>query len=534
MVDNLLAEPGAGHPPGDRGNDGVPRGELGATDDAATAGVSGFELIASILAKLIYPAALLASLSIWTLALRAPLWLDETLAYWQVSGRFWKIWSRSAMMPSSIGYLYTLWAAKSILGTSEIALKIPSTFAMLAAVYFLFRATRELFDQETAFLACIFFSLTNNVVFAATDARPYAFALLATNLATFAFARWMNGHTMRQAILFSAAAAGIVYFHYLFGAILPVFAIYYLIVRARSIKADLRQLAALLGSFTLFVLPLIYRVASLYHTKQTHVVQEMHHPVLMALNILAPAQLLIGFVVVAAIATLLRKLTLPVPESFSRFIFGPLLALVPAAVLFAVSAVTDVHLVIPRYLTVVAPGSALTWALLTRCIDSAVLRRVFCVGLVATLAFESYSSPLSRKHEINFKEAHAFINENVAGDQGRAAVLVFSAFIESNYEPLPTDLSSENALASQATYYPIHAPVVMMPMALNNEAMQIGRQAISSAAQKGQRFLAIAAPTSFESILWLANESRGTLTARQLRMFDQIVVVEFRPVAATD
>ena len=217
---------------------------------AATVGTV-VEKPGTTLTKLIYPIALLASLSIWLLALRAPLWLDETLSYWQVSGGFWKIWSRSAQMPSSIGYLYTLWFAKSIFGSHEIALKIPSTLAMLGAVYFLFRAASELFDREFGFLACIFFSLEYNVVFAATDARPYAFALLATNLAIFAFVRWMNRPQMRQAILFGAAAAGILYFHYLFGAILPAFAIYYLAVRQRSIKADARQLAAVLASFTL-------------------------------------------------------------------------------------------------------------------------------------------------------------------------------------------------------------------------------------------------------------------------------------------
>src|SRR5208283_2899257 len=119
---------------------------------ASTTVEVGIEKPASTLSRLLYPAALLASLSIWLLALRAPLWLDETLAYWQVSGGFAKVWSRSALMPSSIGYLYTLWFAKSILGSSEIALKIPSTLAMLGAVYFLFRAARQLFDLEFAFL----------------------------------------------------------------------------------------------------------------------------------------------------------------------------------------------------------------------------------------------------------------------------------------------------------------------------------------------------------------------------------------------
>ena len=116
MVDSLLAEPETRRP--------------------AVGEVASSPKQTSLVSRLLYPAALLASLSIWLLALRAPLWLDETAAYWQVSGGFAKIWSRSALMPSSIGYLYTLWAAKSILGSQEIALKIPSTLAPLGAVYF--------------------------------------------------------------------------------------------------------------------------------------------------------------------------------------------------------------------------------------------------------------------------------------------------------------------------------------------------------------------------------------------------------------
>ena len=498
----------------------------------ATAVEVGIEKPASILSKLVYPIALLASLSIWLLALRAPLWLDETLAYWQVSGGFWRIWSRSELMPSSIGYLYTLWAAKSILGSQEIALKIPSTLAMLGALYFLFRSARELFDQDLAFLVCIFFALEPNVVFAATDARPYAFALLATNLAIYLFMRWMTQHQMNQAILFGAAAAGILYFHYLFGAILPAFAVYYLAVRRHSIKADARQLAALLTSFTLLILPLIYRVLFLYHTRETHVVQELPLKGI-ALNTLAPVQTLIGFVVAAFLAALVRKVKLPGRDCFPAILLCPLLALVPASILFGLSVATPLHLVIPRYFTVVAPGSALTWGLLTSRIDSRLLRQIFCVGLVAVTMFECYSSPNARRHAVNFKQAHEFVNANVAKD--KAPVLVCSAFIEADFEPLPTDRNSENALNSQLTYYPINTQVAFLPMSLNDEAMRIGKQTVMTALQRRQRFLIVAAPTSYQTIDWLANYSTGALTARPMGTFDdEIVVVEFRPVAGSE
>ncbi len=494
---------------------------------------TGLDKPASILSKVVYPIALLASLSIWFLAIRAPLWLDETLAYWQVSGGFAKVWTRSALMPSSIGYLYTLWLAKSIFGSSEIALKIPSTLALLGAVYFLFRIASELYDRETAFLACIFFALTDNVVFAATDARPYAFSLLAANIATFAFVRWMTGHQMRQAILFGAAAAGILYFHYLFGAMLPAFAIYYFVARGRFIKQDLRQLLAVLASFTLFSIPLIYRVASLYHTRESHVVQAMRHPLLIALNTLAPLQLLVGFVITVFLAALVRKIKLPDREDYPAILLGPLLALVPIAVFFAVGAATPVHLLIPRYLTVIAPGSALTWALLVIQIDSPVLRRLFCVGLVALTVYETYSSPLSRLHEINFKRAHAIVNANIAqdGGKGNVPVLVCSAFIESDYEPMPTDRGAENALFSQISYYPLHAPVVMLPMDFDDQTTRVASQAVLAAAQRGQRFLIVAPPTSYPTVKWLLDYTGDGFTNRMLGEFDQTIVVEFRPIA---
>jgi uncharacterized protein len=367
-----------------------------------TAVATGFEKPSSILSKLIYPLALLALLSIWLLALRAPLWLDETLAYWQVSGGFWKIWGRSEQMPSSIGYLYTLWVTKAVLGSQGIALKIPSTLAMLGAVYFLFRAAREFFDQEIAFLACIFFCLEPKVTYAATDALPYAFGLLTTNIAIFIFIRWMMRHRMHQAILFGIASAGILYFsfHYLFGAILPAFAIYYLAVRHRSIMAG-RQLAAMLTSFTLLALPLFFRVIGRYHTRTTPVVQALH-PASITLSTLVPIPVLIGFALTAFVAAWVRKIKPPGRECFPAILLWPLFALVPAAILFVVNA-TPLHVVDPRYFLVTVPGSALTLALLTSRIDSRSLKQIFCVGLVAITVFQCFSSRFSHQREMNFE-----------------------------------------------------------------------------------------------------------------------------------
>lgn len=486
--------------------------------------------VTGTLARLAYPSALLCSLSSWFFALRAPLWLDETLSYWQVSGGFGKIWTRSAQMPSSLGYLYTLWFAKSILGSREMALKIPSLLALLSAVYFLFRATREFFDEDIAFITCIFFTLEGNVVFAATDARPYAFALLATTLAILAFTRWMTQHEMRQAIWFGASAAGILYFHYLFASILPAFAIYYVVARWGAIKRDARQVAAVFVSFTVPILPLGVRVLSLYHTRATHIVLPPRHPILSALNTLAPKQTLIGFVIAAFLAALVRKIKLPGRDTWPAILLGPLLVLVPAGVLFGLSIATPMNLVIPRYFSVVAPGSALTWALLTTRIDSKWLTKIFCMALVGLTIFELFSSGRAGGHELNFKQAHALVNAKLAQEQ--VPVLECSAFIESNYEPLPSDLNSESALISQLYYYPVHSPVVLLPITFSEETMWISSRVVLEAAQRHQRFLLVGTLTSYETVEWVASYARGAFTAHLIGRFGEVMVIEFRPIGA--
>jgi hypothetical protein len=99
---------------------------------------------------------------------------------------------------------------------------------------------------------------------------------------------------------------------------------------------------------------------------------------------------------------------------------------------------------------------------------------------------------------------------------------------------LPTDLSSENALVSQLSYYPIDASVVLLPFSLNNETARIGGQAVLTGEQGHRRFLAVGAPECYPTIGWLASSSRGAFTAKPIGDFNGIVVVEFRPIAETN
>jgi uncharacterized membrane protein len=131
----------------------------------------------------------------WPLAIpyRSPFWLDETVSYWEISGGLRQIWSRTVDGMSFPLYFYILWTVKKLVGSQEVVLRLPSLLAMLAAVYVRYRIAREYFDRDIA--ACILFCVQKDVAYAAIDARPYAFAVLATNLAILTFIRWVRPPT---------------------------------------------------------------------------------------------------------------------------------------------------------------------------------------------------------------------------------------------------------------------------------------------------------------------------------------------------
>ena len=205
--------------------------------------------------RFIYLLALLASIATWFLAYKSPLWLDETVSYWGISGGFAQIWRRSVEALYFPAYFYVLWATREIFGSREVVLRIPSVLAMLASVFVLYRIARQFLDEDVAWLVCILFCLHKDVAFAAIDARPYAFAVLATNLAIYALILWVREPKTSRSILLGALCGFIFYFHYLYAVILLAFLAYYLLRKGRSIGKELRQIMFVVASFAMVFLP---------------------------------------------------------------------------------------------------------------------------------------------------------------------------------------------------------------------------------------------------------------------------------------
>jgi len=470
-----------------------------------------------------YGLAIIVSLSVWFLAIRAPLWLDETGSYWCIAEGLKKIWPRSVELNSFPAYYYVLWLTSALFGSSELALRIPSVLAMLGATYLFYRCARELFELDAALIACLVFILDARIAFAAIDARPYAFALLVTNLAILVFLRWWKTKEDVYAPVVGLASAAVFYFHYLFGCLALAFLVCYP-RKERGRDGNFRwPLVAATASCALGLLPLAPRLWILGQTRNAHVFA--HRPEFIdLLEALFRGATPFVFVGVILIAASVRQLSKPSLEDLRRLRMCLALALVPMLTLYGLTVTTPIHIFVSRYEAVAVPGIALCWAWVFSRIRSRRLRILCCAALVAVSAYMSYTSPNARSHGYTWKYALEFANKNAAYDN--APLVICSDLPEADFQPLPTVAPENSVLFSPLGYYKIQASVIPLPRALNEQAQIAGEDFLSS---HHERFLVLAHKPSRPTIEWFKEKTSANSAARVLAVFDDISVVEFAP-----
>ncbi len=473
-----------------------------------------------------YTLALGVSISVWFLAIRAPLWLDETISLFIIKKGFWEIPSRQGW-PGVPAYPYLLWLWVKVMGTGELALKMSSVSTMLCAAYFLYRAARDLFAWDTALIAAAIFCLHPIVVAQAIDVRPYAFATLAICAAIFVLVQLRHSGSVWLAALFAFLAASIVYFQFLFAVILPALALCFFTRRIADRRAFRRQILVALVVFAVAFLPVLPGMRYMFHSSGMHVFDDAP-TVADLLRVLGEKRQLVVFAVVALMAGAARKLNLRRPGDRWPSVLCLSLALVPILILYTVSTETSIHIFVSRYRLVAVPGVALCWTLAVSRIDSRALRSLFCVAFVAVTAYQYFHSPTASQHNYSWKYALEVAQRNASADN--ATVLICSDLPEADHTPLPTGAAvKDSALFAPITYYQLSVPVVPLPRALNDEAMRTGSQWLQEASTRHERFLALAYEASEDTLDWLQDQAAGKFDTHSLGTFDKVEVREFVP-----
>jgi hypothetical protein len=474
----------------------------------------------------IYALTVAVSISLWFIAIRAPLWLDETVSYFLIKGGFSEIMPRQGW-PNVPAYSYILWLWTKAAGTGEVALRVLSLLAMVGAVYLLYCAARELFDRDVAIIAAVIFSIHPLVIFAAIDVRPYAFGALAINASILMLVHLRRNDSAWPAALLGFLAACIVYFHLLMIVILPALAICFVTIKIGDRRALWRQGGVALAVFALAFLPVIPGLRYMFQTSGTHVFDEA--PELSELGwTLAPGWLAYIFGGALLVAAATRKIDVQSRWEGWRILFCASLGLIPILILYGVSVETPIHIFVYRYRLVALPGVALCWAWLLSRIDSRALRLLFTVALVGSVAYVSFRSPASEHHGYTWKYALEIAEKNASADN--APVLICSDLPEADHRPMPVGTAvKDNALFAPLTYYKLSVPVVALPRAFNDEATQIISTFLQAPARRGQRFLALGFSPSYETLHFIESRASATHNERLLGTPDGIAVLEFTP-----
>ncbi len=473
---------------------------------------------------LLYAAALAISVIAWLPPLRAPLWLDETVSFFLLRGGLQGILARPYWPDSSIySCLLLLWT--HLAGTSELALRLSSLLAMIAASGALFLAARELFDWDIAVIAVVIFDLHPIVTFGALDVRPYALAILAVNLSIWLLARSRTNSSYALSALFGFSAACVLQLQLLFGAVLPALGCAFLLLRWKDRATFWRHAGAALAAFTLAALPLLPKVNYLLSTRASHVFAPA--PAFMDLVHMFESLKMVAILAAILLAAgMARRLELRPRADGWTLALCALLGLLPALLLFVLSRATSVHVFVGRYLMSAVPGIALCWALILSQVKAPALRALFCASLAAVLGVSYLRAPPG--HSQSWKYALDAAGKRATSDH--ATVVICSDLPESDFVPMPAgEAILDSGLLAPLSYYPLDMPVVALPRALNDEAMRVGARLIDTAVARRGAFVALANKPSRPTLDWLALRAAKEYQVQRIGTFEDIEVREFTP-----
>jgi len=365
----------------------------------------------------------------WVLPLRDGFWLDETGTVWTIQGRLRDVIAHCIIWPSqSPAYSILAWLFYKLPGPHEVMLRLPSLVAMGVAAFLLYRLAVRLAGPRAGWPTVIVFASIEPVAFAATDARPYALAMLAVVGAMLLLVRWFDTGRLLDCAGYCLLASLSIYMHFLFATTLLVHLVY-AIYRARDEKrisgGHLLGAGALVGGL---LLPLGLYMAAVLKTAKSHAFAGT--PSGTALFELLAPPVLVGSILLVLLVGYLTKmpLHLKVPRlQGSSLILLASWTLLPILLLYGVSVLTSVKAFLPRYTLPSEAGVALLVGWLLSAISPARSRLV--VMLAVVLAALMCAPGIQFSHGGDWRAAMASVRSTVGASD--MPVLVRSDFPES-------------------------------------------------------------------------------------------------------
>ncbi len=436
--------------------------------------------------------ATLAIIRLWVFPLNSSFWLDETVTFWSAYKGIAAAVARSQFWPGQ-NLCYTLLAATAIRvgGPSEVMLRLPSLLAAIATAWLLFRLGTRLFDQETGMLAVIVFVSSEGMTKEASNARPYAIALLLVVAATLLLVRWLETGRLTDILAYIILAAAIIYFHILFATIYLVHAAYALYGVRHNTQVRWRTMIIVVALIGLLILPLVWNVIHGGHASSRSSwagTPSSAGP----LSALMPATLSASIFAGLLVSVFFRGVSLPsfpeMPRKTAILLVSWLA--IPIVALYLVSRFTDFKVFVERYYlpALIAQALIVGWGI--RGLVPARMRLwvATCIVFGALVSFGGLHFKVTTHHE-DWRAVASIVRR--AGVNNDTPILFGTGLIETATVHWDAHIDPDSPLLCPLSKYPVPGRVILVPNELNQVSVRYLDDVVSTILEPSQQFVLI-------------------------------------------
>jgi 4-amino-4-deoxy-L-arabinose transferase-like glycosyltransferase len=460
---------------------------------------------------------------LWASPLGSSLWLDETGTVWAIRGSLTDTIIRSWDRPGQPSVLFSVltWLTVAVGGLHETTLRLQSMLGCLIAGIGVYRLTLRFAGWRQALLASGVFALNANIVFAAADARPYGLALMAAVWAMLMLIYWCETNRLAYGVAYAFLAALSVWLHYGCFVMLLIYAAYL----AGQTRFRLPRHFWVVGALLLIaMIPLFHHASHLWRYRAAH--SFARTPTTDNLiDAVLPARLL----ALVVLGLLLTRFFSPGWVSKSFFtptqVFLVVWYIVPPALLWLVSRVSDAKLFVPRYYLWSVPGLAILVASLVGKINSPRARSIITVCIMAGLCHRPISSGPAAHGGEDWRGALSYAKRTLDAD---AVFLLQSGFVESRIDKGVQPTTIDDPIVSPLAMYPAGHDVVSIPSELDNRDFQRLESIVSNAQMRRATLVAVSREPSPLPV-WLRGRFSGTpYDVNGTRQFNGVTALVFR------
>jgi hypothetical protein len=469
-----------------------------------------------------------AFLLAWLPRLRWGFWTDEAGTFWMACQGWRAAMSRTATWPGqSIPYsvLESFFVAAGF--WKEPLLRIPSVLASAVAAWQLKRLAELTINRGAGWLAVIPLLCAPDMVNFGTSARPYALAL-AASIASFRYLlEWRQSPNRKTAAKYLVASALTLHFHYLFGFIFVIQAIFLVGCRVfgRRVGIGLPLVAAILLPASILPFVGVLRSSASHANSFAHAVPPTFTQLWQIC--FSPALLLttgLGLLLLLISAKNLRWRPAPLqPELVLLLATWTTLAPV---IFFLAARLTGQSIFASRYLLFTLPAAVLfiVW------IISGFERQEWCFLILLAIFAGTVLHPGSlllafRESASSWREPLRLIASQSAGQL--PPVFVASGIVESGSLRWTEADPADSRLFAALTAYPLGNRTIPLPYQFSDQVKNfIGGSHLANY-KPGERCSLLAAADS-ELVPWMSNYMKQIGFHAEAHPVNDFVVIEFR------